>query len=195
MQGNTILKALSVACAGALLIACEDAGRTVAPSPSAPTVPSFTAASGLTAIDFGPGGTIARATLDGFKLKRVWTPGHKQGWPHGRWEVGLEARPQLDFAVRSFEYEPGGFTGWHTHPGPVLIQVVRGEVTFYDANDPECKPRVVRAGEAILDTGEHAHIGRNETAEVAQDLVVLFAPPGVGFRAEADDPGHCPFPS
>jgi hypothetical protein len=29
------------------------------------------------------------------------------------------------------------------HPGPVLIQVVKGTVTFYEADDPSCSSIVV----------------------------------------------------
>jgi quercetin dioxygenase-like cupin family protein len=193
MRGSLIPKRLIVGCAGVLLIGCEDVDRSVAPDAFAPTAPSFTMAEGVTAIDFGPGGTLARATFDGFNLKRIETEGHKRGWPHGRWEFGIDARPSVDMGVRSFEYAPGAYTGWHTHPGPVFIMVLEGTVTFYDSDDPACTPIVVHAGGTFLDTGEHAHIGRNETDEQARDLVVLFAPEGAPFRNDAPDPGHCPF--
>jgi len=35
-------------------------------------------------------------------------------------------------------------------PGPVFIQVVEGEVTFYEADDPDCKPTLVKKGESYL---------------------------------------------
>ena len=100
-----------------------------------------------------------------------------------------------DTAYQQLTIPPGGYTGWHTHPGPVFIMVLEGTVTFYDSDDPDCKPIVVHAGETFLDTGEHAHIGRNETNQSARDLVVLFAPEGAAFRNDAPDPGHCPFSS
>jgi hypothetical protein len=193
MRNNVILKGMSLTCAGMLLAACEDADRTVAPI--APNAPLFTAAAGVTPTDFGPGGEMVRGTFEGFKLKRIATESRKRGWPHGRWEMDIQAEPSVDVVVRSFNYEPGGYTGWHTHPGPVFIQVIVGAVTFYQADDPDCAPVVVEAPGTFLDTGEHAHIGRNETSEFARDLVVLFAPEGAPLRHEADDPGHCPFAS
>jgi hypothetical protein len=54
---------------------------------------------------------------------------------------------------------------------------------------------VVTAGGGFLDSGEHAHIGRNETDQQARVTVVLFAPEGLSFRIDAPDPGHCPFSS
>ena len=170
-----------------LIPACDDAGRAAPPTgPSgvAPTGPSFTAGSGSTPIEFGPGGTIARGTFaEGFHVKRKT----------GKWEINLKAKDPTDVAVRSFAYEPGAYTGWHRHPGPVLIQVLEGTVTFYESDDPHCTPIVVGAGQGYLDTGEHAHIGRNETNQPARDLVVFFAPPGTPLRIDAPAPGNCPF--
>src|SRR4026207_474384 len=31
---------------------------------------------------------------------------------------------------------PGGTTGWHMHPGPHLIVVTEGTLTYYRGNDP-----------------------------------------------------------
>jgi quercetin dioxygenase-like cupin family protein len=163
----------------ALAVACEDAA---APTEPITTVLARTVGSGVT------GEALGQATfdLDGVKVKRIT----------GRWHVELKAKDGLDIAVRRFSYEPGAQTGWHRHPGPVFIQVVSGEVTFYEAGDPTCTPTVVRAGESYLDTGAHAHIGRNESGAPAQDLVVLMGPPGLppsDFRIDAPDPGTCSF--
>lgn len=75
----------------------------------------------------------------------------------------VSGRNQTSKSVRSFQYAPGAYTGWHTHPGPVFIMVLEGTVTFYGSDDPDCKPVVVRAGETFLDTGEHAHIGHRRS--------------------------------
>ena len=90
---------------------------------------------------------------------------------------------------------PGGYTGWHSHPGPVLVLIKSGELTFYDGEDPKCKPRVYTAGQAFFDKGQgHVHIGRNEGT---QDLEMWSAyfdiPPGEAFRIDVPDPGYCSF--
>jgi hypothetical protein len=55
----------------------------------------------------------------------------------------------------------------------------------------------VDSGESYLDLGAHGHIGRNETADTAQDVTVLFGPPGTApadFRIDLSPaPGNCPF--
>lgn len=160
-------------------IGCSD--EPAAPPLSDQLTPQFTAGSGVTPTFFG------QATFDIGKIKRQT----------GDWEVELEAKDGMDIAVRSFSYEPLSTTGWHRHPGPVFIEVLEGTVTFYESDDPDCTPIVVGVGQSYLDRGDHAHIGRNESATTwARDLVVLFGPPGIpssGFRIDAPDPGNCPF--
>ena len=129
---------------------------------------------------------LGRATFEeAFKVKRVA--------PADDWEVEVEASPALDVAVQMITFQPGGHSGWHRHPGPVFISVVAGEMTFYDSDDPNCAPIVRRAGQGFLDTGEHAHIARNETTQPATNVVTYFAPPGSPLRIDAPNPGTCPF--
>ena len=51
-----------------------------------------------------------------------------------------KARHPVDMVVRTHAYAPGSSTGWHTHPGPVFITVLEGQVTFYEVDDPTCTP-------------------------------------------------------
>jgi quercetin dioxygenase-like cupin family protein len=107
------------------------------------------------------------------------------------WKVSVQAKPALDVAVQTIVFQPGGHSGWHSHPGPVFISVVSGTMTFYEGDDPDCEPIVRHAGEGYLDTGDHAHIARNETAEPATNVVTYFAPPGAALRIDQPDPGNC----
>jgi hypothetical protein len=126
---------------------------------------------------------IGRGTYQTLKVKSDKT---------APFEFEAEAKPEIDIVVRTHDYGVGGSTGWHTHPGPVFITVLEGEVTFYEFDDPTCTPHVVRAGEGYVDTGR-GHIGRNESGAPAKDVTVLIAPVGGAFRGELPDPGpHCP---
>ncbi len=109
------------------------------------------------------------------------------------WSVSVKAKPALDVAVQSIVFQPGGQSGWHSHPGPVFISVVSGTMTFYESDDPDCEPVVRHAGEGYLDLGDHAHIARNETGEPATNLVTYLAPPGATLRIDQPDPGNCRF--
>jgi quercetin dioxygenase-like cupin family protein len=170
----TWLARLSLA---ALFAACNDQSSAVT---SAPPKPEFTMGSGSTSTLLG------RATFsqDGnFKVKRI----------SGDWHVEVKAHPELDLAVQQIVFQPGGQSGWHSHPGPVFIQVVSGTMTFYESDDPTCTPTVRTAGQGFLDVGEHAHIARNETGTTATNVVTYLAPPGAALRIDQPNPGNCPF--
>jgi hypothetical protein len=130
---------------------------------------------------------IGRATFaEAFKVKRHGEDG---------WKVEVEAKPALDIAVQRIVFQPGGQSGWHSHPGPVFISVVEGTMTFYESDDPDCVPIVRHAGEGYVDdhAGDHAHIARNETSEPATNVVTYLAPPGAALRIDQPNPGNCPF--
>ena len=82
------------------------------------------------------------------------------------------------------------------HPGPSLITVTIGEITAYDSSDPLCAPKVYRAGEGFVDSGDHAHLLKNESGAAAETVAVQFLPVGAGRRIDvpADEvPSNCSF--
>jgi len=127
---------------------------------------------------------IGRATYEPFKVKTD---------PDSLVDFEAKAKSHFDMVVRTHDYAVGGSTGWHTHPGPVFINVIQGQVTFYEADDPTCTPHVVSAGQGYVDTG-HGHLGRNETGLPAKDVSVILAPVNLPFRGELPAPNpYCGF--
>lgn len=166
------------------LTACSDAKQSTGPRALDPTAttPSFTLGSGSSSTLLGRA-TFSDPEKKSFQVKRRT----------GDWRVAIEAKPALDIAVQSILFQPGSQSGWHSHPGPVFIQVVSGTMTFYESHDPTCTPIVKTAGQGYLDMGDHAHIARNETGVPAQNIVTYFAPPGAVLRIDEPRPGNCPF--
>ena len=109
------------------------------------------------------------------------------------WHMQIKSKPAFDIAIQTINFPPGSASGWHTHPGPVFIQVVSGTMTFYQSDDPTCSPQVRAAGQGFLDLGEHPHIAVNETTEPAQNVVTYFAPPGAALKMMATEPPNCSF--
>ena len=85
-----------------------------------------------------------------------------------------------DLYVQQNTWQPGGSTGWHTHPGPSFVIVTQGSVTVYEGGDPSCTPHVYTANtptNSFLDTGGgDVHLIRNETGAVAQTIAVQLIP-------------------
>lgn len=117
---------------------------------------------------------LARGTYDPFKVKTD----HDSPI-----DFDARAKSDVDIVVRQHDYVAGGSTGWHSHPGPVFITVTTGQLTFYEADDPTCTPKIVNAGEGYVDNG-HGHIGLNESSGPAQDISVILAPVGQPFRTD-----------
>jgi len=169
---------------GILAVACKDSSNPVVPSKNdASTLdPHMTMGAGSSSTLLGRA-TFSDPNDENFKVKRIT----------GDWHVEIKSKPALDMAVQSIVFQPGSYSGWHRHPGPVFIQVVSGTMTFYESDDPTCTPIVRTAGQGFLDKGEHAHIARNESTTPAQNIVTYFAPPGAALRIDAPSPGNCPF--
>ncbi len=98
--------------------------------------------------------------------------------------------------VQQIVIGPGGQTGWHSHPGPVVVLIKAGELTLYSSEDPTCTPRTYSAGQAFVDSGQgHVHIARNLSLSQNTELWATYfdVPPGGAFRLDAANPGNCGF--
>src|SRR5437868_2977775 len=166
-----------------VLVGCRDSSSPVVPSGKdiAAAGPSFTRSTSMSKL-------LARNTFrdpkdQNFMIKRITDD----------WHLEIKAKPAFDLAVQRIVFPPHTESGWHSHPGPVFIQVVSGTVTFYESDDPECRPILRSAGQAYLDIGNHAHIARNETDTPDTNIVTYFAPVGADLRIDQPKPGNCPF--
>jgi quercetin dioxygenase-like cupin family protein len=109
--------------------------------------------------------------------------------------VELKTKRAMDVADQTITIQPGGHTGWHSHPGPALVVIKSGTFTLYDGDDPACTPQVFTAGQAFVDVGGgHVHIGRNESDGIVELSVTYLLPVGAGPRTDVTPaPGNCQF--
>ena len=104
-----------------------------------------------------------------------------------------------DTVMQKIVIAAGGHTGWHSHPGPVVVLIAAGEMSFYDSEDPTCTARTYSTGQAFVDSGQgHVHIARNEGSVPLELYVTYFdVTPGVpapaAFRIDSPNPGNCGF--
>lgn len=119
--------------------------------------------------------------------KLLLSPGHV-------WRSSQKTNGLSDVYVQSNVWDPGGTTGWHTHPGHSLIIVTAGTVTAYEGDDPDCKPTVYTQGMGFVDPGGgHVHILRNEGTVPATTIAIQLIPAGATRRIDVPGPGNCPF--
>jgi quercetin dioxygenase-like cupin family protein len=106
----------------------------------------------------------------------------------------IHVRNAQETVMQQIVIGPGGHTGWHSHPGPVVVLVKAGELTLYSGDDPTCTGRTYLAGEAFIDSGQgHVHIARNLKPSENTELWVTYfdVPPGGLFRIDKPDPENC----
>lgn len=81
--------------------------------------------------------------------------------------------------VARFTVQPGAQFPWHSHPGPVIVNVVQGELTYLPSSD--CVERKYGAGTAFVDPGHgHTHTAWNATGGVTVFVATFFAAPATG---------------
>jgi quercetin dioxygenase-like cupin family protein len=89
--------------------------------------------------------------------------------------------------------EPGGSSGWHSHPGGAIIVVKQGSITVHKAVGSQCQIETYSAGQAFLERpGEVDQVTNDGT--IPYILLVTFprVPPGGSPRIDQPDPGTCP---
>jgi quercetin dioxygenase-like cupin family protein len=81
--------------------------------------------------------------------------------------------------------------GWHTHPGPVVVNVIEGELTYVAADD--CVERKYPADTAFIDAGgDHVHNAFNATDGTTVVVATFFrAPPAPGPLTIQQPPADC----
>jgi quercetin dioxygenase-like cupin family protein len=90
-----------------------------------------------------------------------------------------------------FTVQPGAQFPWHTHRGPVVVNVVEGELVYVGADD--CVQRSYAAGTAFVDLGHgHVHSAFNPTADETVFVATFFeAPAGGPLLIPAETPADC----
>ena len=129
---------------------------------------------------------LAKSVFEGFDINAHTVPAR-------RWRARIKTHGLSDVYVVDNKIAPGGTTGWHSHPGPSLIQVVAGTVTNYEGDDPSCTPHVYTAGMGFVDAGgKDVHMLVNEGSVPAETIAVQLLPQDAVRRIDAPDPGNCP---
>jgi len=99
-----------------------------------------------------------------------------------------------DVAVATVTIAPGGSSGWHHHPGVVMVVVQSGEVTFYDKN---CRPKVHQAGETFIEASDSPGLAKNAGTQTAVLEATFIVPastppaPPTPLRIDDAQPKHC----
>jgi quercetin dioxygenase-like cupin family protein len=92
-----------------------------------------------------------------------------------------------DIVVGENSFAPGGSSGWHSHPGKVIIGVARGSITIYHGDD--CSGTTYSAGDVFIEHPGVVIDGVNEgTTAAVLNVTYLGVPVGGSPRIDEPDP-------
>ena len=97
-----------------------------------------------------------------------------------------------DVLIQHVRLGPNVPTGWHTHPGPAIVDVVKGSITYEQAQANRCVDATYTAGEGFVDRG-FGHVHRAIAGADGVDFYVTYLlPPGSATHViPASAPPEC----
>jgi len=111
----------------------------------------------------------------------VALPGSEEGFM-----AQVETQGAANFIVQDVIFAPGGTTGWHKHPGVLLLSLTAdsGSINWYDAN---CVKHVYNAGDSWTE-GTTLHDVVNTSSSNAHFVVTYIVAKGVNKRTDEPAP-------
>lgn len=101
--------------------------------------------------------------------------------------IKFQTKDATDLQTQTITFTPGSYSGWHHHPGVIMVIVESGEVTVHDEN---CQTMTYGPKEVFIEGGAAPMQVSNEGSTNAVVFATQVAPAGSQFRLE-DDPPPC----
>jgi len=101
----------------------------------------------------------------------------------------------LDIVVAQNTVQPGGSSGWHSHPGGAIVVVKQGQITTYESFGGHCITTTYTEGQAFTERADKPLIAVNNGSTVTI-VIATFPNVPVGItgaqRTDLANPGTCP---
>jgi quercetin dioxygenase-like cupin family protein len=103
--------------------------------------------------------------------------------------IKFQTKDQIDVVASTTRYVPGGYSGWHTHPGFVLVVVESGAITLQVG----CGMNTYGVGQSFYETGTTPIMARNNGTVDAVVRITYVVPLGSPVRLEVpiENAPHC----
>jgi hypothetical protein len=111
--------------------------------------------------------------------------------------IACSVATPCDTAFQQVTINPGGHTGWHTHPGATFVSVTQGEGTLYHAGaaGTGCAGHKYPAGSGFFQSFKDVHTLWNEGSVPLVVHALYVLPPGTpntAIRTDQPQPPNCP---
>lgn len=126
------------------------------------------------AVSASPGSGVSPLTFVTADLREDGSINHDR--------IKLQTKDPTVVRVQRLTFAPGAFTGWHHHPGAVVVAVESGSVTLTDSN---CGSKTygpgLPDGSVFIEGHDEAHEARSQSGAT---VYVTYIAPSPVFRAE-----------
>ena len=136
------------------------------------------AVSGLTPAYGSPGSAVTPTTYSTTTLSESVEGNHDR--------IKFQTKDPTVVRIQKLEFAPGGYTGFHHHPGIVIVSVASGSLNLIDGSD--CSVETKATGTVFVETSNHAH---NAIAPDGATVYVTYITPASDppvFRMEEPVP-------
>ena len=100
--------------------------------------------------------------------------------------IKFQTKDATDVLVQTITFDKHGTSGWHFHPGVVIVVVESGQVTTHDAN---CDTATYGPHQSFVESGTEPFMVSNESdTDKAVVYATLVVPAGSPFRIETAPP-------
>jgi quercetin dioxygenase-like cupin family protein len=112
-----------------------------------------------------------------------------------KWGMILKTLDNSDVGADRVTLQPQGTSGWHSHQAPIFLVVTQGTIEWMDSL--LCTPRVLTAGQGVIEVAYRAHTSRNPApagGQAAEMIAVRIKPSsivGPAFRIDEPVPNNC----
>jgi mannose-6-phosphate isomerase-like protein (cupin superfamily) len=103
------------------------------------------------------------------------------------------AAAACDLAFQQLTISPGGYTGWHTHPGPTFVAVAQGDGTLYQ-DAAGCPSSKYGPNSGFFQPSSEIHNFRNEGSTALTVYAFYMLPSGTAntaIRTDQAQPTGC----
>jgi quercetin dioxygenase-like cupin family protein len=102
----------------------------------------------------------------------------------GEFRAFMKTEGPSTVLVQDGAFGPGGYTGWHSHPGILALTLVSGTLDWYDG---ECKKTSYKAGDAWTE-GSQLHYFKVTSTTNIHLLVTYIIAQGAASRIDEPAP-------
>ena len=123
------------------------------------------------------GTVLATAANSGFHAVLVSRGTLSESVHYNTGAVKFQTKGSVDFVNATVTIDPLGSSGWHSHPGVVLVTVASGSVVVYDEHCVGTVHTAGTASSAFTESGDEPGLVRNESTTTTEISNVTYVVP------------------